>query len=233
MQKLTFRMAAVAAVGTIFLAAAPAAATDPEAVEITYLQPFTNITEIPAGSDLSSIRLEGIKAVKVATRRTSITDQRYCEAVFPEPGGSMYCPYIQDGSPMPAYRVTYSYSGPAVGSDEYGSTLFTFSVNLRPEDLDITALQTSSHKINRVAAAEVLKLTTDRGLVQREVIDEARSVLCDGNYIDGLWSRTDRNCEDKVTYKTVATPSDYITVRVDSAAGLAKLSSAPATIASR
>jgi len=242
-------MAAVAAVGTIFLAAAGAAATDPEAkpdrvvssvaatvpagdpvaVGITYLQPFANIAEIPVGSDVSSIKLEGIKAVKVATRRTSITDKGYCEGGHREPGGSMYCPSTQDGSPVPAYQVTYSYNGPPIGSDEYGNNHFTFSVNVRPEDLDPTVVATiSAHKMSRAAAAESLKLTTYRELVARVVIDEANSVFCDGNYIDGLWTQTDRNCEEKVTYKTVAMPSGYIAVRVDPAASIASLSAASA-----
>jgi hypothetical protein len=249
MQKLTFRMAAVAAVGTMLLAAAPAAGTnseakpdkvvssvaatlpagDPVAIEITYLQPFTNIAEIPAGSDLSSIKLEGIKAVKVATRRTSITDKGYCEGGYREPGGSMYCPSTQDGSLAPAYQVTYSYNGPAIGSDEYGNTHFTFSVNVRPEDLDPMVRQAiSAHKMSRITAAEDFKLTTYRDLVPQVVIDEANSVLCAGNYVDGLWTQTDRNCEEKVTYKTVAMPSGYIAVRVDPAVSVANLSAASA-----
>ena len=80
--------------------------------------------------------------------------------------------------------------------------------------------------MSRAAAAEDLKLTTYRGLVPRVVIDEANSAFCDGNYIDGLWTHTDRNCEEKVTYKTVAMPSDYIAVRVDPVASIANLSSA-------
>jgi len=247
MQNRMFRMAAVAAVGTILLAAAPAAATDPGAkpdqggcpvaapvpagdpvaVEITYLQPFTNVEEIPVGSDPSSIKLEGIRAVKVATRRTSITDQRDCENGFQEPGGSMYCPSVQDGSQVPAYQITYSYNGPPLGSDEYGNGHFTFSVYMRPEDLDPAVSDAiSAHKMSRAVAAEGLKLTTYRGLVQRVVIDEANSAFCEGNYIDGLWTHTDRNCRENVAYKTVAVPSDYITVRVDSTARMANLSSA-------
>jgi hypothetical protein len=247
MQNLMFKWAAVSAVGTILLVAAPAASADPQAkpdqggcsaaatvpagdpaaVEITYLQPFTNIEEIPVGSDLSSIRLEGIKAVKVATRRISIAGQSYCENGFQEPGGYVYCPPVQDGSKVPAYQITYSYIGPLIGSDEYGSNHFTFSVNLRPEDLDPAVSDAiSAHKMSRAVAAEGLKLTTYRGLVQRVVIDEANSAFCDGNYIEGLWTHTDRNCREKVAYKTVAVPSDYITVRVDSTARMANLSSA-------
>jgi hypothetical protein len=247
MQNLMFKWAAVSAVGTILLAAAPAGASDPKAkpeqggypaaatvpagdlaaVEITYLQPFTNIEEIPVGSDLASIRLEGIKAVQVATRRTSIAGQRSCENGFQEPGGYVYCPPVQDGSKVPAYQITYSYVGPLPGSDEYGSNHFTFSVYLRPEDLDPAVSDAiSAHRMSRTVAAEGLKLTTYRGLIQRDVIDEANSAFCDGDYIDGLWTHTDRNCRETVAYKTVAVPSDYITVRVDSTARMANLFSA-------
>jgi hypothetical protein len=223
MQKLMFTMAVVSAVGTVLLAAPPAV------VETTHLQPFTNIAEIPAGSDLASIRFEGIKAVKVATERTSITDQRYCRPGFPEPGGSMYCPYVQDGSAVPAYQVTYSYNGPPIGSDEYGSTHFTFSVTVRPEDVSPEVLQMmSARKMNRAAAAADFKVTTYPDFVPRVVVDEANSVFCEGNYIDGLWTHTDRNCQDKVTYKTVAAPSDYIMVRVDPVARSANSPSAAA-----
>ena len=247
MQKLTFTMAAVAAAGTILLAASPAAAASPEAkpdkavssavatvpagdgsaVEMTHLQPFASIAEIPVGSDLSSIRFEGIKLVKVATRRTSITDKGYCEGGHREPGGSMYCPSTQDGYLAPTYQITYSYNGPPIGGDEYGSTHFTFSVNVRPEDLNPTVRQTiSEHKMSQTTAAEAFKLSTYRGLVPRVVIDDAHSVLCAGYYIDGFWTQTDRNCEEKLSYKTVAMPSGYIVVRVDPAASIANLSSA-------
>jgi hypothetical protein len=221
MKKRMFKMAVVSAVGTIVLAAAPAV------VETRQLQPFTNIAEIPVGSDLSSIRFEGIKAVKVATTRTSITDQGYCEGGYREPGGSMYCPSVQDGSRMPAYQITYSYNGPPLGSDEYGNAHFTFSVTMRPLDVSPAVLQMmSARKTNRAAAAEDFKVTTYPSFVPRVVIDEANSVFCDGSYIDGLWTHTDRNCEDKVTYKTVAVPSDYITVRVDPVARVANSSTA-------
>jgi len=220
-QKLAFKMAVVSAVGTFLLAAAPAA------VETIHLQPFTNIAQVPVGSDLASIRFEGIKAVKVATTRTSIADQGYCEEGYREPGGSMYCPSVKDGTVVPAYRITYSYDGPAMGSDEYGNTHFTFSVTMRPEDLNPTVLQmVSARKMNRAAAAEDFKVTTSPGFVSQVVIDEANSAFCAGNYIDGLWTHTDRNCEDKVTFKTVAAPSDYITVRVDPVASVANSASA-------
>ena len=200
---------------------------DGAVVEVTDLQPFTDIAYIPVGADLSSIRVEGLKTVKVETQRTSTTDQNYCAPGFKSPGGSMYCPRIQDGSPMTAYRITYSYNGPPISSDEYGNTHFTFSVNIRPQDLNPRArLVLSAPKTSRKALAEFFNVTTSRGLVSKVVIDDQNSALCDGNYIDGVWYRTDRNCEDKVTYKVVTAPSDYITVKVDPAPFLATLNAA-------
>jgi hypothetical protein len=236
-EKLVLKMAAVAAVSAIVLAAAPAAAVDPGTkpdaavasvpsigparggvvVEITNLQPFTHIAYIPVGAALSSIRFESVKAVKVATTRTSTADKGYCEGGSQEPGGSMYCPYMQDVSTsVPAYQITYSFGAPPMASDEYGNTDFTFSVNMRPEDLSPAILQLiSARKISRKTAAEYFKLTTSRGLVQRIVIDDEASGLCDGNFSDGVWTHTNPNCQDSVTYKTVTVPSDYIAAKVD------------------
>lgn len=185
---------------------------------VTNLQPFTHVAYIPVGADLSSIRFDSIKAVKVASTRTTVQNYRYCLQTSEEPGGSMYCPYVQDSSPVPAYRVTYSYSAPSLASDEYGGARFTFSVVLRPEDLDSSVLQAmSAGKIGRAAAAEGFKLSTARDSVQEIVIDEANSSLCAGDYRDGVWAHSSPVCEDQVAYKTVTVPSDYFTVTVDRA----------------
>ncbi len=104
-------------------------------VESAELHPFTHIAFIPEGADPSSIKFKSVKAVIVSTKRTFVKDKLYCEEGYQEPGGSEYCPYIQDGSPMPAYQVSYSYSGPPMASDEYGSTHFSFSVYFHPDEL--------------------------------------------------------------------------------------------------
>lgn len=201
-------------VASSVVAAAPAG--DAVLVETTDLQPFTNTAYIPAGADLSSIRFERAKAVKVATTRTSTTDRHYCSEGFREPGGSAYCPDSRDGSPAPGYEVTYSFSGPPLGSDEYGNTRFTFSVYFRPYDLDPALLQElSAHKVSRSQARDYFKLSISRGLDQEIAIDERNSAFCAGNYIDGLWTHDNPNCEDKVAYQTVAVPSSYIAVKVD------------------
>jgi hypothetical protein len=127
----------------------------------------------------------------------------------------MYCPHVQDGSPVAAYRITYSFSGPPLASDEYGNSHFTFSVNLRPEDLSTTLRETlSARRISRETAAKYFKVTTSRGLSQQIVIDHGDSAFCEGNYRDGSWTRTNANCQDRVTYKTVTAQSDYVAVKV-------------------
>ena len=72
-------------------------------VKVEALDPFTHLADIPEGFDPSSIKFEGVKAVKVATESKSTTDVRFCEdATNRDSGGSMYCPYTQLQSPSPA-----------------------------------------------------------------------------------------------------------------------------------
>jgi hypothetical protein len=182
------------------------------------LQPFTHTAYIPASADLSSIKFESVKAVKVATTRVVSADKGYCETGFQEPGGSLYCPSVRDGSSVPAFQVTYSFNGPPMSADEYGGTRFTFSVNMRPEELSPAVRQAiSERKMSRQAGAKAFELSTSRGSVPRLVIDDANSVFCQGRYTDGAWSRNQTSCQDKVTYKTVAVPSDYVAVTVNPA----------------
>lgn len=184
--------------------------------KITELQPFTHVSYIPAGSSMSSIRIESIKLVKVPTKRRIVTNEGYCNQPWAEPGGSMECQRITDELPVTAYRVTYSYRGQPLASDEYGNTYFTFSVYFRPAEIgprlrEIVALG----KVRRADLEEFFELTTSRQLVQQTVIDSAKSAQCDGTYIDGNWTRTNPKCEDRLAYKTVTGPSPYIAVRVD------------------
>jgi hypothetical protein len=200
--------------------AASARARRGEVVEVTDLQPFTHVAYIPADADLSSIKMEGIKAVKVATRLRSVTSTDYCEYVyrFAEPGGSLYCPQTTSESPVPAYRVSYSYKGQPMASDEYGGRSFTFSVYFRPGELNPGLLQALlSGRTSRSTATEFFQLTSSRGSERQTVIDRAHSRFCAGNYIDGNWIHTNAKCEDIVAYKVIASPSPYIVVKVNPA----------------
>jgi hypothetical protein len=62
--------------------------TSSSVVELT---PFTHVAYMPADADISSVRLKGIKAVKAAARRRSITELHYCneQRFVTEPGGSI------------------------------------------------------------------------------------------------------------------------------------------------
>ena len=199
--------------------AASARAKRGEVVEVTDLHPFTHVAYIPADANLSSIKMEGIKAVKVATRLRSVTSSTsYCEYQyrFAEPGGSMYCPQITNESAVPAYQVSYSFKGQPMASDEYGNTSFTFSVYFRAGELDPALLRAlSSGSVSRTAAAEFFQLASSRGSVPQTVIDRAKSKFCDGTYVDGNWIHTNPKCEDAVAYKVIAVPSPYIAVKVN------------------
>lgn len=193
-----------------------APARDGEIVQISDLHPFTHIAYIPVEADLSSIKIESIKAVKLATKQRSV-NPRDCNELWAEPGGSRYCPLITEESPVPAFRVTYSYRGPSTASDEIGrSTYFTFDVYFRPDEIRPGVLRAlSSGKISRSAAAEFFQLTTTGDSIQQDAVDQANSTFCDGTYVDGSWIHTNPRCEDSITYQEVASVSPYIKVNVD------------------
>lgn len=202
--------------GLMIALVVPASATsNDDLVEIADLQLFTHSATIPAGGDVSSIKIESVKAVMVATKRRSVTKSRDCDQPASEPGGSMDCRHITDESYVPAYRVTYSYRGEPMASDEYGNRYFTFSVYFHPDEISADLRRVLSlSKVNRAAAAEFFQLTTQREFIQRVAIDGANSTICDGNYVDGNWVHTGPNCEDGIAYTRVEIPSPYITVKL-------------------
>ena len=130
----------------------------------------------------------------------------------------MYCQRITDESSEPAYRVTYSYRGQPMASDEYNNPYFTFSVYFRPTEISPRLRDMLSlGKIRRATVAELFEVTTSTDFIQQVAIDDAKSTFCDGNYLDGNWIHTNPKCEDRLAYKKVASPYPYITVRVASA----------------
>jgi hypothetical protein len=187
-----------------------------DVVEITDLRPFTHVAEIPVGSQTSSIRIEGIKLVKIATKRRTVTNEVYCNQPWAEPGGSIFCQRTADESPVPAYRVTYSYRSQPMASDEYGNSDFTFSVYFRPDEISPSVRElVASGKIRRAELAELFDVAASKEPVQEIVIDQAKSTLCDGYYVDGNWVHTDRKCEDNIAYRRVSMPTSYIRVEVN------------------
>jgi len=184
-------------------------------VQISDLQPFTHIAYIPVDSDLSSIKVESIKMVKAATKLRSVTKPRDCDHPGGEPGAPLNCTRTTYQSRVPAVKITYSYRAP---SDESGSAWSTFDVYFREDEIGPRVRRVlSTGKISRSAAAELFEISTVRGSTQQPLLDETNSILCEGYYADGSWVHTNPSCEDSVTYRKVASPSPYITVRVDSA----------------
>jgi hypothetical protein len=91
-------------------------------------------------------------------------------------------------STAPAYRITYSFKGQPMASDEYADTHFTFSVYFRPDDLSAAVRRAVNERhLSRNEAASLFKVTSSPGLVQRVAMDEAKSAFCEGNYADGAW----------------------------------------------
>jgi hypothetical protein len=192
-------------------------------VQIRDSQPFTHLAQIPADADKGTIRFERAKVVQVPTRITYTMDPSYCEELaFRDPGGAMYCPSVQKGSPAVAYEVTYSYVGQPLASDEYGGRNFTFQVYFRADELALEVRQSlAEKKWNQADFAEYFQVNTFREPVRRILIDEAKSHFCNGSFADGAWTQSEANCQDEIHTKAIASWSDYITVRVDPVSAMA------------
>jgi hypothetical protein len=142
------------AIGLAVTVLVSAAASEP-AVTVRELQPFSHEALIPAGSDVSSIRLERVKLVKAPTSIRLVNGGSYCEQEqsFRDPGGSAYCPSINVETTAQAYELNYSYTGQPMTSDEYGGRNFTFSIYFRSEELSAEVRQElSKHKITPALA---------------------------------------------------------------------------------
>jgi len=187
-------------------------------VQVEDLHPFTRFAYIPADSDLNSIRFENAKTLVIPTKITWTTDTDYCSelALFRDPGGSMECRRMRAGSHTTAYEITYTYRGQALASDEYGFGRSLFQVYFRPDEL-VSTLRSAlaNRKLSREEKASYFKVSTSRKQVQQLVIDEGNSALCDTVLLDGVWISADPNCRERIKYKVVTTPSDYVAVRID------------------
>jgi hypothetical protein len=186
-------------------------------IQVEGRHPFTHFASIPATVYPPAIQFEKVEATKVLTQTKSAMDPGYCnELQFRDPGGSMYCPYTQDRSPAPAYKVTYSFTGQPLASDEYRNRYFTFQVYFRPEELAPAVRRAiSAGSMKRAELATYFRIRTSRLPVRATVIDRANSSFCALHITDGSWSPDDPKCRNKVSLKTVTMLSDYITVQVD------------------
>jgi len=187
-------------------------------VQVEDLRPFTRLAYIPAGSDLTTIRFEKATTVEVPVKIRYTTDTNYCAelALFRDPGGSMECPSRKTESATTAYEVTYSFRGEELSSDEFGLRHSLFQVHFRPDELvSIVRNALSNRKLSRAEKASYFTVRTSRGYMRQVVIDEGQSNFCETTLRDALWTLADPNCQDRINYKTITSPSDYITVRVD------------------
>ena len=197
------------------MAGSKATETPSITVKVEELHPFTHLASLPDGSDLSSIKFEGVRIVRVATRKKSVTDPGSCALAAHGESGSERCPYTEFQARATAYEVTYSYRGRPLASDESGSNYFTFSVYLRQDEVDpALSKMLSGHKQVKAAAADFFALTSVRNTVQSPVIDVAASSFCEGNFVDGAWAQSDRKCGENVKTTTISAPSKYVTVKV-------------------
>jgi hypothetical protein len=113
-----------------------------------------------------------------------------------------------------AVEASYSFIGPQINSGEYdtGPSRQTFSVYFRPDELGVSG---PVEKLNKEQASSLFDVSTARPMVQQKVIDNQNSHFCEGNYVDGSWVQTDRQCKDQVQYTMRTVPSTSWAVEVN------------------
>ncbi len=180
---------------------------------------YTHFAHVAGGFDASSVQFEEVRMVALVTGRNTIANTRYCEeAAKRDSSGSSFCNSTEPHARSSAYRVTYSYTGSAMASDEYGGNRYTFSVYFRPDELNPEVLQKlADRKLRKTSAAELFKLSSETRAASRRVIDSAASKFCEGSYTDGCWQSNDSHCADQISYKQISSPSTYVTFRVEPA----------------
>jgi hypothetical protein len=216
MKTLHSRPFAVAA--TLAATVTIASAADLAVVSATRQAPMAHTVNIPADTRLSSIRFESVKLAGIYNTDTAATDGRCEQALRGEPGGSMFCAPAEPAVKESVYKVTYSYEAEPMASDESNNKHYSFNVYFRPEEL--TAEDRKLAALGKSARAEIAAIfewTTTRENQTRVVVDKANSNFCEGTYADGSFVKANPKCEEHVNYKTVAIPSDYITVKVSAA----------------
>jgi len=182
-------------------------------VEIAAASPFTNLATIPASVDPSSIRFEKLKAVEVASKMKTTTDEQRCKDLKAKDPDGSGCSSTAVVEKVKAIEATYSYDGVELGAGEGGAPgRTTFSVYFRPEDVVVDG---PVAKLKRDQAAGMFRVTSYRAMVDQKVVDKQHSQFCAGSYIDGSFVRTDPKCQDQVQFTTQSVASPYLTVQVD------------------
>ena len=141
---------AIPAVAQTTTASVPTAGAEVE--QISDLQPFTHIAYIPADADLSTIRIDTVKMVKVATKLGTVSNTRDCDDW---PGNPADCIRTRFESRVPALRVTYWYKAPSTTPEESVDAYYTFSVYFRADEIRPDLFRAlSAGEVGRSAAAE-------------------------------------------------------------------------------
>src|SRR5215469_5472899 len=189
-----------------------AIATRTAQTAVNEINPFTNVASIPGIVDPSTIRFERLKMVELASKTKTTTDPGACkDKQFREPDGSS-CQTVAVLERVKAVEARYSYNGPVLSTGEAIPGRDEFSVYFRPEEL---AAVGPVEKLNREQAESLFEMNTSRPMVAEKVIDKAHSHFCEGNYVDGNWTRKDPNCKDQVQYITQTVASPNLLVQVD------------------
>lgn len=188
----------------------------PNAVTIRGLDPFRHDARVPAGAEISSIRLDRVKLVHVPTAIRTVNSPNCNRAQqFAEPGGSAYCPSTSVASTAEAYEFIYSYVGQPLASDEFGGRRFQFSVYFRPEELRADIRQKLLNpKTARALAGQLFAVNVSAERQQRMGVDQVTSRFCGGSYVDGVWRQANPDCKDDVRVKAVSAPAEYVTIVV-------------------
>jgi len=173
--------------------------------------PFTNVAYIPATVDPSTIRFEKLRMVELASKTKTTTDPQICKEQQFRESDSRYCQSVTVLERVKAVEARYSYNGPVVLAGESVPGRDQFSVYFRPEELGAVG---SVEKLNREQAGSLFEVSTTRPTVEEKVIDREHSRFCEGNYIDGNWTRTDPKCQDQVQYMNQTGPSPNLLVQV-------------------
>ena len=180
------------------------------------------VAYIPADANVNSIRFEKARMVQIPIGSPITSNSNYCaQAAAREPGGSAFCPSVHYDSKLTALDVTYSYEGQPAPWDETRQTRFEFHVLYRPSAISFRLQRSlSARKQSRSEIAEYFSVKAHRETVLRRVVDEAESSFCDGNFVEASWTASNSGCTNKVSWKTVAAPSPWITVSVDPTPGV-------------
>jgi hypothetical protein len=180
-------------------------------VQTSEINPFTNVATIPAIVDPKTVRFEKLKMVELASKTKTTTDDQACkDRQFRD--GDVTCQTVTVLERVKAVEARYSYNGPVLSAGETIPGRDQFSVYFRPEEL---ALAGPVDKLKREQAESLFEMHTSRPMVEEKVIDKAHSKFCEGNYIDGNWTKKDAKCEDQVVYINQTVPSPNLLVQVD------------------